>query len=192
MRGHRKLCHGEYRRLMVCILMTHYWQAKSMNRPEHPLQWSIDIEGFAIVDDQSAQMVRPSQTSIHPAFSSPLNPSSTQSSASNVASSIGFGGTLAFGLPQRGHWICWDGGGLERSVEGGVVGPFETETSAAVAVACACGVSSIESSTGILSSGDADLVTPPTGNVGVGFDAVFSCACRSRTKGHSGEHSICS
>ena len=137
-------------------------------------------------------MVRPSQTSIHPSFSSPLNPSSTQSSASSVASSIGFGGTLAFGLPQHGHWICWDGGGLERSVEGCVVGPFETETSAAVAVACACGVSSIESSTGILSSGDADLVTPPTGNVGVGFDAVFSCACRSRRKGHSGERSICS
>lgn len=97
------MCQGEYRRLMDCILMTHYWQAKSMIRPEHPLQWSVNIEGFAIVDDQSAQMVRPSQTSIHPSFSSPLNPSSTQSSASNVASSIGFGGTLAFGLPQRGH-----------------------------------------------------------------------------------------
>ena len=80
---------------------------------------------------------------------------------------------------------------MKRSVEGGVVGRFDTEIAAAVAVACVCGVL-IEVLAGILCSGAADLVTPPTGDVGVSFEAGFSCACRSRRKGHSGEHSICS
>ena len=76
---------------------------------------------------------------------------------------------------------------MEQSVDGGVLSRSDTETSAADAVACVCGVS-IEVLAG---SGGADPVITPTGDVGVSLRAVFSCARRSRRKGHSGERSIC-